>query len=79
MTQRARIDECVFRWSAKGREALAPPGEGGCHIHYQGTRKVGIGSITSKRPGAMTDIEWLAIRNGMTVVEVMKALEEASK
>lgn len=35
--------------------------------------------VTSKRAGAMTDVEWLAIRNGMTLAEVLRTLDEASR
>lgn len=77
MTQRARINETVFRQSARGREALAPPGEGGTHIHYQSSRRIGIGCITSKRPGTLTDIEYLALKHGLTVAQVTQYLREA--
>jgi hypothetical protein len=77
VTQRARIDEALFRQTARGREALAPPGEGGTHVHYQSPRHVGIGCITSKRPGSLSDLEYLAIKHGLTVEQVRKFLEEA--
>lgn len=77
MNQRARINEAMFRQSARGREALAPPGEGGSHVHYQSSRRIGIGCITSKRPGTLTDLEYLALKHGLTVQQVQKLLEEA--
>lgn len=49
MIARARVYETLFRRTAKGREAMAPPGEGGDHVHYQPTQKVGIGVVTSKK------------------------------
>lgn len=74
---RARPVESMFRAGAKGREPLAPPGEGGTHVHYVASRQVGIGSVTSRHPAASTDEEFLAWRHGLTVAEVRKLLAEA--
>lgn len=79
MTQRARINETMFRATAHGREALAPPGEGGTHVHYVATRQIGIGCITSRRPGTLTDLEYLALKHGLTVAQVQKFLAEAQR
>lgn len=73
---RARVEESLFRNTSRGREPLAPPGEGGNHIHYQSPRHCGIGCITSRRPGSLTTLEYLAIRHGLTLAQVMKLLGE---
>lgn len=62
MIQRARIQETLFRHSAKGREALAPPGEGGHHVHYQPLKRSGLGTITSSAHPTSTFWELLAWR-----------------
>lgn len=71
---RARVVETMFRAGPRGREPLAPPGEGGTHVHYQGTKKSGIGCITSRRPGALTSEEFLALKHGLTVAQVRRLL-----
>ncbi len=76
--ERARINETLFRTTAHGREALAPPGEGGTHVHYQPRRRVGLGCITSTPPGALTDEEFLALQHGLTLAEVKTILREAA-
>lgn len=73
---RARVVETLFRAGKSGREPLAPPGEGGTHIHYQGTKQIGIGCRTSRPAAACTDEEWLAFRHGLTVAEVRQMLAE---
>jgi len=65
--------ESLFRHTARGREPLAAPDEGGTHLHYTPTRRVGVGSITSNK---MTYLEYLAIRSGMTLAEVKRLLDE---
>lgn len=60
MIARARVHETLFRHGAKGREALAPPGEGGDHVHYQPQKHVGIGVVTSRPRPAVTFWEQLA-------------------
>lgn len=60
MISRARVHESLFRSGPNGREALAPPGEGGSHIHYSPRRSVGIGCITSKKSVDLTFFERLA-------------------
>lgn len=67
--------ESLFRTTAKGREPLASAGESGEHVHYQPARRVGIGCITSRRPGerkTVTFYEALAIRLGVTLSEAMR-------
>ncbi len=76
---RARINETLFRTTAHGREALAPPSEGGTHIHYTGMRRVGLGCVTSRPPGSLTDEEFLALQHGMTLAEVRAVLSEAQR
>ena len=64
--------ESLFRTTAKGREPLASSGD---HVHYQPARRVGIGCITSRRPGerkTVTFYEALAIRLGVTLSEAMR-------
>lgn len=73
---RARAVESMFRAGSKGREPLAPPGEGGNHIHYASSRRTGIGSVTSRKPGAATDEEYLAWLHGLTVAEVRRIMAE---
>ena len=75
--ERARINETLFRTTAHGREALAPPGEGGTHVHYVGCKRVGLGCVTSRPAGALTDEEFLALQHGMTLAQVRAVLREA--
>lgn len=42
-------DDNRFRYTAGGREPLAPAGEAGLHAHYSPMRRVGIGTITSRK------------------------------
>lgn len=74
---RARVIETMFRAGKGGREPLAPPGEGGNHVHYQSTRRIGVGCVTSRPAGAATDEEWLAFKHGLTVAQVRQILKEA--
>lgn len=60
MIARARVHETLFRHGPKGREAMAPPGEGGDHVHYQAKKSVGIGCVTSRPRPAVTFWEQLA-------------------
>lgn len=60
MIARARVHETLFRRGAKGREAMAPPGEGGTHIHYEASKKIGVGCITSRKQPEITFWELLA-------------------
>lgn len=76
MASRARVVETLFRSGKGGREPLAPPGEGGSHIHYQSTRRVGVGAVTSRPAGGCTDEELLAFTHGLTVGEVRRILAE---
>jgi hypothetical protein len=60
--RRARVEESLFRHTARGREALAPPAEGGSHVHYQPLRRTGIGCITSRRdPSIATQQQFLEL------------------
>lgn len=66
--------ESLFRQTARGREPLAPPSETDEHVRYEPLRRVGIGSITSVRPGAqkpLTFFEVMALRLGVTLAEAM--------
>ncbi len=74
----AQTHEWLFRTTGRGREPLSAPEEGGSHVHYQPTRRAGIGSITSTPPGRrpLTFFEYLAIRSGMTLAEVTKLHDE---
>lgn len=76
---RARGVESMFRAGSKGREPLAPPGEGGSHVHYQSSRQTGIGCVTSRPAGAASDEEFLAWLHGITVTEVRQLMAEARK
>lgn len=60
MIARARVHETLFRRGSKGREAMAPPGEGGSHVHYQAAKSVGVGCKTSRPHPEITFWELLA-------------------
>ena len=67
--------DSLFRQTARGREPLASSSEAGHHVHYQPSRRVGIGSITSRRPGQpkpLTFFEMLALRLGVTLAEAKR-------
>lgn len=69
------MTESLFRQTARGREPLATMSEAGEHVHYQPSRRVGIGSITSRRPGQanpLTFYEMLALRLGVTLAEATR-------
>jgi len=51
LNDRARMHESLFRQTARGREPLAPPNQGGSHVHYVGLKRSGIGCITSRPAG----------------------------
>jgi len=64
--------DSLFRQTARGREPLASSSEAGEHVHYEPSRRVGIGSITSRRAGErkpLTFFEFLALRMGVTLAE----------
>lgn len=76
MIQR-RTQERHFRHSPRGREPLSAPGQGGEHVHYSPSTKVGLGCITSRKPtGAPTFFELLAYELGCTVTAAKQAYEE---
>lgn len=75
--QRTRVIESMFRSGARGREPLAPPGEGGNHVHYQASRRIGVGCVTSRPASASTAEEYLAFKHGLTIAEVRKILKES--
>lgn len=72
----ARVLETMFRHTAKDREALAAPGEGGTHVHYQPRRSVGIGCITSRRGPRLGFFELLAMELGVTVAKAKQLWQE---
>jgi len=64
--------DSLFRQTARGREPLASSSEAGEHVRYEPSRRVGIGSITSRRngqPKPLTFFELLALRMGVTLAE----------
>jgi len=66
------MTDSLFRSTARGREPLASASDAGEHVHYEPSRRVGIGSITSKKPESRTPLtffEYLAIRAGLTLAE----------
>lgn len=70
MIHHNRIQDALFRQTARGREPLATPNEGGSHVHYQSMKRVGVGCITSRpagKPKPLTFYEMLAIRLGVDV------------
>lgn len=75
------MPDSLFRSTARGREPLATSSEAGEHVHYEPSRRVGIGSITSRRPGQrqpLTFYEVLALRLGVTLAEAER-LHHANK
>jgi len=71
--------ESLFRTTARGREPLAAASEAGEHVHYQPSRRVGVGCITSKKPNErprLTFHEHLAIRLGVTLTEAIRLHQE---
>lgn len=60
MVSRARVHETLFRHGSKGREPLAPPNEGGTHVHYQNFKSVSLGCISSRKHREVTFWERLA-------------------
>lgn len=76
MYRRARIEESQFRHGPRGLEPLAPPGEGGHHVHYLPNRQSGLGVITSKKPRKHTFFEYLAFELGVNVTEAKRLWDE---
>lgn len=76
VANRARVVETLFRSGKGGREPLAPPGEGGTHVHHQSSRRCGIGAVTSRPAGASTNEELLAFMHGLTIAQVRQMLAE---
>lgn len=76
MIARATQRETLFRHTAKGREPLAAPGEGGEHVHYTPSKQIGIGCITSKRAGGCTFWELLAFKLGCNIATARRLYEE---
>lgn len=70
--------DSLFRQTARGREPLATSSEAGEHVHYTPSRRVGIGSITSRRPGVhqLTFFQMLALRLGVNVAEARRLHSE---
>ena len=66
------VRETLFRHTARGREALASPGQGGSHVHYQPRRSVGLGCITSRRHQPPTFFEVLAFELGVHIDEARR-------
>ena len=69
---RARIEETQHRHGPRGLEPLAPPGEGGTHVHYIPSKQTGLGCITSRPKSDITFFELLAFRLGCNI-ETAKA------
>lgn len=79
MIRRQRPDESAFRHGPRGREPLAPPGQGGEHVHYQPMKRVGIGCITSRAPkntATVTFFEALAFELKCSVTTAKKLFDE---
>jgi len=76
--RRQRPDESAFRHGPRGREPLAPPGQGGEHVHYQPLKRAGIGCITSREPksSGVTFFEVLAYELGCSVITAKRLFEE---
>lgn len=73
------MTDSLFRSTARGREPLASASDAGEHVYYEPSRRVGIGSITSRSPSShkpLTFFEFLAIRAGITLAEAKRLHEE---
>jgi hypothetical protein len=68
--------DSLFRATARGREPLAGREDAGDHVHYQHSRRVGIGCITSRRTPKLTFHEYLALRLGVTLTEAIRLHNE---
>jgi hypothetical protein len=69
------MTDSLFRSTARGREPLASASDAGEHVHYEPSRRVGIGAITSRKPSGRTPLtffEFLAIRAGLTLAEAKR-------
>jgi hypothetical protein len=69
------MTDALFRSTARGREPLASASDAGEHVHYEPSRRVGIGSITSRKPEShkpLTFFEFLAIRAGLSLAEAKR-------
>ena len=71
--------DSLFRTTALGREPLAPPDAGGFHVDVPVARNAGVGVKTSIAGATgpavyhrMTDIEYLALTTGKTVLELLR-------
>jgi len=73
---RARVHESLFRHGSKGREPLAPPGEGGNHMHYRPRKSVSIGCITSRPRQELGFFELLAFEMGCNVATAKQLWHE---
>lgn len=60
MIARCRMEDALFRHSSRGREPLAAAGESSNHAHYSPSKKVGIGSTTSRTKETFTFWQYLA-------------------
>lgn len=60
MIARCRMEDALFRHTARGREAIAKAGENADHAHYKPTGHVGIGTITSRPKDSYTFYQYLA-------------------
>ena len=69
------MTDSLFRSTARGREPLASASDAGEHVHYEPSKRVGIGAITSRQPKGhkpLTFFEFLAIRAGLTLAEAKR-------
>lgn len=73
---RARTSECQFRRVSGGREQMAPPNQGGTHVHYSVRERVGIGCITSRPRPTVTFFEQLAYELGCNAETAKKLYEQ---
>lgn len=60
MIARCRMEDALFRHSARGREPLAAAGESANHAHYKPSPSPGIGTITSRSKDTFTFWQYLA-------------------
>lgn len=75
MSNVGRLESSLYRTTSAGREPLAPPNEGGTHVHYVGLRRAGLGCITSRRRGETappTFYERLAYELGVNIAEARR-------
>lgn len=68
-------EETSFRHGKRGREAMAPAGQGD-QLHYQPSKQSGLGCITSRPRPTVTFWECLAYELGVNVTQAKQMWEQ---